>query len=168
MYEGDNLLLDRRNDVTVLTTLDGDYAAELSDHYMIYECYGDYYDYGAFNWMFVIMPNGNSGDCFQFDIITGHNDKESGFVGDYTASDVLAQWSFIPGWTDQTNMQCSWFFTSNQSEVAPLRGGDMSIVDNGDGSVTVNIDVTDDRRNNITGTWTGIPEPATRSMVYNK
>ncbi|MBR5196718.1 MAG: BACON domain-containing protein [Alistipes sp.] len=168
MYEGDNLLLDRRNDVTVLTTLDGDYTAELSDHYMIYECYGDYYDYGAFNWMFVIMPNGNSGDCFQFDIITGHNDKESGFIGDYTASDILAQWSFIPGWTDQTNMQCSWFFTSNQSEVAPLRGGDMSIVDNGDGSVTVNIDVTDDRRNNITGTWTGIPEPATRSMVYNK
>ena len=160
-YEGDNALLDSQHDVTVLTTLEGDYDTDLSDHRMIYECYGDYYDYGAFNWMFVLMPNSGSGDCFQFDIITGHNDKESGFVGEYFASDVLAQWSFIPGWTDQVNLQCSWFFTADNSEIAPLRGGSMEVVDNGDGTVTVNIDVTDDRRNRITGSWTGTP------MAYN-
>ncbi len=169
VFEGENALLDSRGSVTVLTTLDGDYEADLSDHYMVYECYDDYYDFGAFNWMFVIMPNSGSGGCMQLDGITGHNDKESGFAGDYVASDVLKQWSFIPGWTDQTNLLCSWFFTANNSELAPFRGGNVSVVDNGDGTMTVDIDVTDDRRNRITGTWTGVPQPfASRSIVMNK
>jgi hypothetical protein len=34
----------------------------------------------------------------------------------------------------------------------------MSIKDNGDGTVTVDIDVKDDLRNRITGTWTGTPQ----------
>ena len=169
VFEGENALLDSRDNVTVLTTLDGDYEADLSDHYMVYECYGDYYDYGAFNWMFVIMPNSGSGDCMQLDVITGYNDKESGFAGDYVASDVLKQWSFIPGWTDQTNLLCSWFFTADNSELAPFRGGNVSVVDNGDGTLTVDINVTDDRRNRITGTWTGVPQQfAGRSIVMNK
>ena len=169
VYEGENVLLDCQGNVVVHTTLDGDYEADLSDHYMIYECYGDYYDYGAFNWMFVIMPNDGSGDCMQLDVITGHNDKESGFAGDYIASDVLKQWSFIPGWTDGYNLQCSWFFTADNSELAPFRGGNVSVVDNGDGTLTVEIDVTDDRRNRITGTWTGVPEAyAGQSVVLNE
>ena len=169
VFEGENALLDSRGNVTVLTTLDGDYEADLSDHYMVYECYGDYYDYGAYNWMFVIMPNSGKGDCMQLDIITGHNDKESGFAGDYVASEVLKQWSFIPGWTDQTNLLCSWFFTADNSELAPFRGGNVSVVDNGDGTMTVDIDVTDDRRNRITGSWTGVPQQFTgRSMVLKR
>lgn len=169
VYKGENALLDCKSSVVALTTLDGDYQADLSNHYMVYECYGDYYDYGAFNWMFVIMPNDGSGDCFQLDIITGHNDKESGFVGSYISSDVLKRWSFIPGWTDGYNLQCSWFFTVDNSELAPFRGGNVEVIDNGDGTMTVNIDVTDDRRNKITGTWTGVPEPYTgRSIIMNK
>lgn len=156
-YRGDNALLDCQNDINIYTTLDADYEADLSDHNMVYECYYDYYQYGAYNWMFRLYPNSGSGDCFQIDIITGHNDKESGFAGNYVASDVLKQWSFIPGWTDQVNMQCSWFFTADQSQIAPFRGGEVDIIDNGDGTMTINIDVTDDRRNRITGTWTGIP-----------
>ena len=169
IFEGENALLDSRGNVTVLTTLEGDYEADLSDHYMIYECYGDYYDYGAFNWMFVITPNSGEGDCFQLDIITGHNDKESGFAGDYVASDVLRQWSFIPGWTDGYNLQCSWFFTADNNDLAPFRGGNVSVVDNGDGTMTVDINVTDDRRNRITGSWRGVPEQfAGRSVVLSK
>lgn len=169
VYEGENALLDCQNDVSVLTTLDGDYEADLSDHKMVYECYGDYYEYGAFNWMFVIKPNDGYGDCIQLDVITGHNDKESGFAGDYVASDVLKQWSFIPGWTDGYNMQCSWFFNNSEGEQAPFRGGNVSVVDNGDGTMTVDIDVTDDRRNRITGSWTGVPEQFVgRSVVLKK
>lgn len=78
--------LDSRGEVTVYSTLDGDYEADLSDHYMVYACEGDYYDFGYYNWMFIIAPNSGEGDCFQFDVITGYNDKESGFIGDYTAS----------------------------------------------------------------------------------
>ena len=169
VYEGENALLDCQGSVKVLTTLDGDYEADLSDHRMVYECYGDYYDFGAFNWMFVIMPNDGSGDSMQLDVITGHNDRESGFAGDYVASEVLKQWSFIPGWTDGYNMQCSWFFNNSEGEQAPFRGGNVSVVDNGDGTMTVDIDVTDDRRNHITGTWTGVAEQYVESsVVYNE
>ena len=169
VYEGENALLDCQGSVEVLTTLDGDYEADLSDHRMVYECYGDYYDFGAFNWMFVIMPNDGSGDSMQLDVITGHNDRESGFAGDYVASEVLKQWSFIPGWTDGYNMQCSWFFNNSEGEQAPFRGGNVSVVDNGDGTMTVDIAVTDDRRNRITGTWTGVPEQFVESsVVYNE
>jgi hypothetical protein len=41
--------------------------------------------------------------------------------------------------------------------MAPFRDGNVSVVDNGDGTVTVEIDVLDDLRNRITGSWTGVP-----------
>jgi len=158
IYEGNATLSDSRGEVTVYSTLDGDYEADLSDHYMIYACEGDYYDFGYYNWMFIIAPNSGVGDCFQLDIITGYNDKESGFCGDYTASDYLATWSFIPGWTNMSQLLCSWYFTVDQNELAPFRKGNMSVKDNGDGTVTVDIEAYDDLRNKITGTWTGVPE----------
>ena len=158
VYSGNATLADSRGDVTVYSTLDGDYDADLSDHYMVYTCEGDYYDFGYYNWMFIIAPNSGSGDCFQLDIITGYSDKESGFCGDYTASDYLATWSFIPGWTNMSQLLCSWFFTADQSELAPFRAGKMSVKDNGDGSVTVDIEAYDDKRNKITGLWRGVPQ----------
>ncbi len=158
VYSGNATLADSRGDVTVYSTLDGDYEADLSDHYMVYTCEGDYYDFGYYNWMFIIAPNSGSGDCFQLDIITGYSDKESGFCGDYTASDYLATWSFIPGWTNMSQLLCSWFFTADQSELAPFRAGKMSVKDNGDGSVTVDIEAYDDKRNKITGLWRGVPQ----------
>lgn len=158
VFVGDTTLVDNQGEVVIYSTLDGDYDADLSNHYMVYECYGDYYDFGYTNWMFVLAPENGYGDCFQFDIITGYQDIESGFTGDYISSDFLAMNSFIPGWTDGVNMQCSWFFTANQSEVAPLRGGEMSVKENPDGTVTVDINVKDDLRNTITGHWTGVPQ----------
>ncbi|MBR5853118.1 MAG: BACON domain-containing protein [Alistipes sp.] len=156
-YQGNTAIYDEQGSVVVYSTLDGDYEADLSNHSMIYECYGDYYEFGSYNWMFIITPNNGVGDCFQFDIITEYNDKESGFCGDYVASDYLAKNSFIPGWTNGVQLLCSWYFTADQSEMAPFRGGTMSVKDNGDGTVTVNINVTDDLRNTITATWTGTP-----------
>ena len=158
VFVGDTTLVDNQSSVTIYSTLDGDYDADLSNHYMVYECYGDYYDFGYTNWMFVLAPENGYGDCFQFDIITGYQDIESGFTGDYISSDFLAMNSFIPGWTDGVNMQCSWFFTANQSEVAPLRGGEMSVKENPDGTFSVDINVKDDLRNTITGHWTGVPQ----------
>ncbi len=157
-YVGSTSIADAQGSVTILSTLDGDLEADLSNHTMIYECYGDYYEFGYTNWMFKIVPNGNSGDGFQFDFITGYTTPEEGFIGEYIASDFLATNSFIPGWTDGYAMLCSWYFNAEQTEVAPFRGGKMSIKDNGDGTVTIDIDVTDDLRNRITGTWTGVPQ----------
>jgi hypothetical protein len=39
--------------------------------------------------------------------------------------------------------------------MAPLRGGNMDVVDNGDGTLSVNISVYDDLKNHITASWTG-------------
>lgn len=157
-YEGRVALADGRGDVKVYSTLTEDYTADLSDHYLLYDCYGDYYDFGAFNWMILIAPNTGVGDCIQLDFITGYNNEASGFFGDYVASDYLAKWSFIPGWSNQQQLNCSWYFTADQSQVAPFRGGNMSIKDNGDGTITVEFEVTDDRRNTITGSWSGVAE----------
>lgn len=159
VYIGDTTLSDSQGEVTIYTTLEDDYEADLSDHYMVYECYGDYYECGYTNWMIVIKPNNNTtGDCFQFDFITDKRTVEEGFCGDYKSSDFIATNAFIPGWTDGYNLLCSWYFTAEQNEFAPFRGGNMSIHDNGDGTVTVDIDVQDDLRNRITGTWTGTPQ----------
>lgn len=159
VYVGDTTLSDSQGEVTIYTTLEDDYKADLSDHYMVYECYGDYYECGYTNWMILIKPNNNTtGDCFQFDFITDKRTVEEGFCGDYKSSDFIATNAFFPGWTDGYNLLCSWFFTAEQSEFAPFRGGNMSIHDNGDGTVTVDIDVQDDLRNRITGTWTGTPQ----------
>lgn len=158
IYEGRVALTDGRGSVTVYSTLDDDYTADLSDHYMLYDCYGDYYEFGAYNWMILIAPNSDSGDCIQLDFITGYNDEESGFFGDYIASDYLAKWSFIPGWSNMSQLMCSWYFTVDQSEVAPFRDGTMSIKDNGDGTITLEFEVEDDRKNTITGSWTGVAE----------
>ena len=158
-YIGNTTLTDSQGEVTIYTTLDGDYEADLSDHTLIYECYGDYYECGFTNWMIVIQPNnGTSGDCFQFDFITDKATKDEGFCGDYVSSDFIATNAFIPGWTDGVNLLCSWYFNAEQTEFAPFRGGNMSIRDNGDGTITVDIDVKDDMRNHITGTWTGTPQ----------
>ena len=154
-YTGRTELPDSRGDVTILTTLDGDYQLDLSNHTMIYECYGDYYEYGYYNWMFVIRPNNGEGDCIQADVITAYTDEASGFACDYVCSEVLAPSSFIPGWLQATVLQCSWFFTSDYEEVAPMRGGEIKVKLNEDGTYTVDIDVTDDLRNRITGSWTG-------------
>ena len=159
-YIGNTTLPDNASTVTVYSTLNGDYEADLSDHYLVYECYGDYYECGFTNWMIVITPNnGTSGDCFQFDFITDKAAKAEGFCGNYVSSDFIATNSFIPGWTDGVNLLCSWYFNAEQTEFAPFRGGEMSIKDNGDGTITVDINVKDDLRNTITGTWTGVPQP---------
>ena len=170
VYTGRNELVDAQGDVTIYTTLSDNYVADLSNHYMVYECYGDYYDYGYYNWMFVLRPISGSGDCFQFDIITTFKDEESGFVGQYKASDVLAKGSFIYGWTDNYNLLCSWYFNSDLTEYAPLRGGNMEVIDNGDGTMSVTVDVYDDLHNNITATWTGQAQPnvTPQSSVFRK
>ena len=160
VFVGDTTLVDNQGEVVIYSTLDGDYEADLSDHNLVYECYGDYYECGFTNWMIVIKPNNEtSGDCFQFDFITDKATKADGFCGDYVSSDFIATNAFIPGWTDGVNLLCSWYFNAEQTEFAPFRGGEMSIKDNGDGTITVDINVKDDLRNTITGTWTGVPQP---------
>lgn len=154
-YKGSTAVEDLRGDVNILTTLEEDYALDLSNHYMIHECYGDYYNFGYTNWMLVIMPENGEGDCIQLDFNTAYSNEADGFTGVYEASDYLAPSAFIPGWVQSGVLECSWFFTADQEELAPMRGGKVEIKANDDGTYTVDIDVTDDLRNRIYGSWTG-------------
>ena len=154
-YVGDTKLTDAQGEANILTTLTNDYKLDLSDHYMVYECYGDYYEYGYTNWMFVIKPNSNNGDCVQLDIITSYSDEADGFTGEYKASEVLAVSSFIPGWMNTGVMECSWVFTTDQTVLARLRDGKVVVTQDENGIYTVEIDVYDDLRNNITGRYVG-------------
>lgn len=161
-YNGSTEVADLRGDINILTTLEDDYTLDLSHHSMIYACQGDWYDYGYMNWVFQIKPDDGVGDCLQIDIITEHSDEESGFAGRYTASEVLATNAFMLGWIYGGYLECSWFFTADQEEIAPLRGGEVTVKHNDDGTYTVDIDVTDDLHNRISGTWTGIGRAQTK------
>ena len=155
IYEGQAKLLNVADERVVYTTLTDDYAADLSDHRIIYENYGDYYEFGYQNWMMQINPNSGNGDNFQFDMITIFRTAEEGFVCDYVGSDVLKAGSYIFGFLLDNHLSGSWFFTSDQEEMAPLRKGELKMTNNDDGTVTITINVQDELRNYITGEWVG-------------
>lgn len=155
-YEGSTEVVDARGDINILSTLEEDYALDLSNHSMVYACQGDWYDFGYMNWVLQIKPNDGKGDCVQIDIITEYDDEESGFEGNYTASEVRATNAFMLGWVYGGYLECSWFYTVDQDELAPFRGGEITIKKNADDTYTVDIDVTDDIRNRIYGSWTGV------------
>ena len=174
VYEGRGKLKNVSDERMVTTTLVDDYAADLSDHHLLFENFGDYYDFGFQNWLVVIRPNATVGDNFNFDIITAYQKVEQGFLGDYVGADVLKASSYIYGFLFEGYMQASWFYTTDAQgtpvDVAPLREGNVSMYDNGNGTITIDIDVRDEIRNKITGKWVGeLPEasPATvsRSIV---
>lgn len=155
-YEGSTEVVDARGDINILSTLEEDYALDLSNHSMVYACQGDWYDFGYMNWVLQIKPNDGKGDCVQIDIITEYDDEASGFEGNYTASEVRATNAFMLGWVYGGYLECSWFYTVDQDELAPFRGGEITIKKNADDTYTVDIDVTDDIRNRIYGSWTGV------------
>ncbi len=166
---GAAVLPDESASQIVYSTLTDDYQATLDDHTLYYANFGDYYDYGRLNWLLVIEPNDGSGDCFQIDVITADADAESGIAGDYTGSDVLAPSSFIPGWISGGYRESSWYYTADGTQQAPFRKGEVKITDNGDGTMGVTIDVTDDLKNRITASWSGTAievEPEMQSAVY--
>lgn len=137
------------------STLWEDYRCNFDDHTLYYAYYGDYYEVGYMNWTFAIMPDGGEGDFVQFDVLAGPN-STTDFCGEYTISNSYEAYTAIPGEIDWDGyMVGSWYYTEDGSTMAPFVDGTMSVVDNGDGTVTVEFDVYDDCDNNLTGSWTG-------------
>jgi hypothetical protein len=70
---------------------------------------------------------------------------------------------FLMGFNYSGYMMGTWFFNSNDGQyygdIAPILDGTIEIIENGDGTYTVNFNVIDDAEthNTITGTWTGVP-----------
>ena len=136
------------------STLYDDWYCNLSSHNCIYAYYGDHYDIGLQNFTFAIMPNGGEGDFVQFDVLAGENSTD--IFGEYTISDSLESYTAYPGYIDEDYyMSGSWYYTEDGYTMAPFVDGWLSVVDNGDGTVTIEFDVYDDCDFNITGSWTG-------------
>ena len=154
------------------STLYDDLRCNLDDHSLYYQYYGDYYETGYMNWAFAIMPNDGEGDFVQFDVLAGP-DSTTNFYGEYTIADTFEAYTSYTGYIDwDGNMVGAWYYTDDGITMAPFVDGTMSVVDNGDGTATVEFDVYDDYGYNITGSWTGailsVDQMSTRSQSLKK
>ncbi len=154
------------------STLYDDLRCNLDDHTLYYKYYSDYYETGYMNWAFSIMPNDGEGDFVQFDVLAGP-DSTTNFYGEYTIADTFEAYTSYTGYIDWDGyMVGAWYHTDDGITMAPFVDGTMSVVDNGDGTATVEFDVYDDCDFNITGSWTGtmlsIDEMSTRSHSLKK
>lgn len=154
------------------STLWEDYRCNFDDHTLYYAYYSDYYEVGYMNWTFAVMPNDGEGDFVQFDVLAGA-DSTTNFFGEYAINDSFEAYTSYTGYIDWDGyMVGAWYYTEDGYTMAPFVDGTMSVVDNGDGTVTVEFDVYDDCDNNITGSWTGAmlsaSEMATRAADIKK
>ena len=154
------------------STLWEDTQCNFDDHTLYYAYYSDYYEVGYMNWTFAVMPNDGEGDFVQFDVLAGA-DSTTNFFGEYAINDSYEAYTSYPGYIDWDGyMVGAWYYTDDGYTMAPFVDGTMSVVDNGDGTVTVEFDVYDDCDNNITGSWTGkmlsADELSTRSESVKK
>ena len=140
-------------DDVVYSTLTGDWNCNLSAHTLYYQSYGDWYEVGYQNWVIAIMPNSQEGDFVQFDLLAGTSDTS--FAGEYTISDSLEAYTAYPGYIDDGYLAGAWYYKEDGVTMAPFVDGWVDIVDNGDGTYTVEFDVYDDADYNLTGSWTG-------------
>ena len=143
----------------VYSTLTDDLNCNLSAHTLYYEFYGDWYEVGYQNWVIAIMPNSQEGDFVQFDLLAGA-DSFTSFTGEYTISDSFGAYTAYPGCIDAGYLTGAWYYKEDGVTMAPFVDGRVDVIDNGDGTYTVEFDVRDDCDYNLTGKWTGEIAPA--------
>lgn len=147
-----------------LSTLAEDCVCDLSRHTLYYMYYGDYSNVGYMNWTFGIMPDDFKGDFVQFDVLAGPDSVDS-FFGEYTISSSLGSYTAYPGYIDNSGyMAGSWYYTDDGITMAPFINGKMRVKDNGDDTVTVEFNTTDDKGNTVSGSWSGKMRPASDLM----
>mgnify|MGYP003289716638 CR=1 FL=1 len=155
------------------STLKDDLVADLSNHQAYVSAYGDYWGCGYCNWWIEILPDNEdqSGDSFIFDFhtdsLTPTDDisgiyPSSGFSADDPTKPNFGPDSFVPGMviSAEGHLMGSLYleYTSGQlTNQAPLIDGYFEVIDNGNGTHTINIETYDDSplKNKITATWTG-------------
>ena len=167
VYEGELLCQEARSPL-FYSTLTDDYQADYSNHALTLTWYGDYYECGYDTSIVSLSPNNGTGigDYFSAEINSNGTAMGEGLAGTYnvkldTYLDGALQ--FLMGFNYSGYMMGTWFFNSNDGQyygdIAPILDGTIEIIENGDGTYTVNFNVIDDAEtpNTITGTWTGVP-----------
>lgn len=174
-YEGDyTLQYNRFSDV--VSNLKSDLEIDLSDCVGSVKCYGDSWKCGYCNW-YVLFENKdgwNQGVYMTLELLTDTNlDGSSGFEGKYVAGGVDAEdktlplfgpYSFVSG--HRMSNEASYllgtlyqrYVGGSPVEETVMRGGEIEIKANGDGTHTIIINATDDAEpaHNITLNWTGV------------
>jgi hypothetical protein len=143
------------------STLTGDLEVEFLDGSIYAECYGDYYVIGKNTWMYYV-DNYATGDSFCFELLTDVGAEYP--VGTFDISNNLNNTQMaLPGYVNgDGNTMWSWYYLYDGSNdvvgAAPIVGGEVVIVNNGDDTFTVTINVEDDLGNKLTGECTAYGE----------
>mgnify|MGYP003304097072 CR=1 FL=1 len=151
------------------STLTEDLNVEFSDGAIYAECYGDYYVIGKNTWMYFVDDYA-TGDSFCFELLT---DVDAEYpVGTFPVSnDLNKEQMALPGYVNgDGNTMWSWYNLYNDNNdvisAAPIVDGEVVIVDNGDETFTVTINVVDDLGHKLTGKCVAYGEfYGTRSQV---
>jgi hypothetical protein len=135
------------------STLTEDLTVEFTDGAIYAECYGDYYVIGKNTWMYFVDDYA-TGDSFCFELLA---DVDAEYpVGTFPISNNLnLDQMALPGYVNSDgNTMWSWYnlyYDYSVIGAAPIVDGKVVIVDNGDETFTVTIDVVDDMGNKLTG-----------------
>ena len=167
VYEG-SLQCQEARQPLFYSTLTDDYQADYSNHDLYLIHYGDYYECGYDNYMVAIQPKVETGigDYFSSEINSNGSGMGEGLAGTYTINrnySLDGALQFLGGFNYSGYMMGTWFYNTPDGQyygdMAPIIDGTIEVVDNGDGTYTVNLDLVDDAdsANSITGTWTGTP-----------
>ena len=136
------------------STLTEDLNVEFTDGSIYAECYGDYYVIGKNTWMYFVDDYA-TGDSFCFELLTDVDAKYP--VGTFPVSnDLNKEQMALPGYVNgDGNIMWSWYSLYNDNNdvisAAPIVDGEVVIVDNGDETFTVTINVVDDLGHKLTG-----------------
>ena len=118
--------------------------------------------------MVSIQPKAENGigDYLRSEINSNGSVMGEGLAGTYTINrnyELDGALQFLGGFNYAGYMMGTWFFNTPDGQyygdMAPIIDGTIEIIDNGDGTLTFNLNLVDDAEsaNSITGTWTGTP-----------
>lgn len=139
------------------STLEGDLEIAFTNATIATEFYGDYYVIGKNSWLLYVKDE-DTGDCIFFDLLAP---LDMSFpTGVFPVSkDLNTLQMVLPGYAAAQEAMWSWYNLYTESltitESAPISDGQISITENNDGTLTVDIDVLDDMGNKISGSCTG-------------
>ena len=112
--------------------------------------------------MIMNKSNGTvNGDMLQLDIITNNQSKDGDFYGHYECSYTAGKSIMMAGFAYGTTPVGTWLIEQaggTMRNYAMIIDGAVDIIDNDDGTSTVNFNGYDCKGNNITCRWTGVIE----------
>ena len=151
------------------STLEGDYTLNLEGATASASCYGDYYETGGANWTLQIMPEG-AGDAISMDFVVEGLDESEIPSGTYkaAATEYPGPGEYLTGYMSGSYLYGTWYAGYDAEGYivsrAPATSGDITVVNNGDGTYDLTFNCDDGSGNIWSGSWSGVIETGSSSM----